>query len=62
MMSTYRVMFIHIYFDSGGISISVDITACGSLLIVFTFSNTRFGPNMSSDTMLLSIVTGKSDS
>ena len=52
-------MFIHLSFASGGIDTRVTITAGDALRLVLHFSDSNFGPNMSSATMMQSLVTGK---
>ena len=52
MISSERVMFMYLYFISGGIAIRVAITAGDAIIVVFPFRHPKFGPNMSSDTMM----------
>ena len=52
MIYSERVMFMYLYFISGGIAIRVAITAGDAIIVVFPFRHPKFGPNMSSDTMM----------
>ena len=62
MMSSGRVMLLHISCIPNVISSHATIDAGDELLAVFLFSYHMFGPNISSDDMVSSAVTGKSDS
>ena len=62
MMSSGRVMLLHLSCIPSVISNHATIDAGDELLVVFPFSDHRFGPNISSDDMVSSAVTGKSDS
>ena len=57
MISSQKVKLMYLYLISGEIGIHVIITSDNNLLVVLTIIDTKFGPNMSSSTMILSLVT-----
>ena len=62
IMSSDRVMFMYLSWISDGIHTHVTIDSRNDLLVVFTFSDPRFGTNMTSAAIMSFLVTENSGS
>ena len=62
IMSDYRSMLRYLYCTSCGNATCITIAAVTVLLVVSPVSDPRFVPNISSATMILSLVTGNTGS